>query len=531
MDILNIGETCDNNITIVSSSLSITATPSYSSAIIKSGFCCEDCKTPFVISDIHEGDSQAYVYLDMADGTVIKDPVSLNTAIVYNNYAAIDLPPLVSGDKFRVSVNSAKCTAKSKWATVKEPCEECECSATQPCDIRVKSIEIGGDHVNGYSIRSVEALASSTVQYRLNGGAWVSSIRDIPSFDGYDGNYLEVRGKLCPTKVVKFYIDSLDTEDISPLVPTDYIPVAPTISVSTTQVSGYELATLSGICPIGTIRWSNGSTESSIMVGAGNYSATCVNINGESPSSPEVSITTTENVVTPSAPVLSTNTLSVFGTDKATISGSCDTGTLVWSNGETTPSIHVGVGTYSATCVFGSVSSPSATPISIIESSTPPQIPSPPAISASATQVSGGSLVTISGSCPIGSILWSTGATSNSIMVGAGTYTATCVNSAGSSGNSTPVTISNIATPALFSLRATDTCGELILDLSYTASPIDVQVRRFGSLNVVYNGNNWTTGSSATMFGLQPSEYVVYYKSAGAASSAYVASESVDLSC
>src|SRR4029079_6323308 len=109
-------------------------------------------------------------------------------------------------------------------------------------------------------------------------------------------------------------------------------PPAPSVSV----VNGCGQSTLTASGYTGTLLWSNGSSSSSITVfSSGTFSVTqtvngCTSAAGSNTAAPNS---------TPPAP--SVSVVNNCGTSTLTASGY--TGTLLWSTGETTPSITVSI--------------------------------------------------------------------------------------------------------------------------------------------------------------------------------------------
>ncbi|MBX2952377.1 MAG: gliding motility-associated C-terminal domain-containing protein [Leadbetterella sp.] len=226
------------------------------------------------------------------------------------------------------------------------------------------------------------------------------------------------------------------------VITTQPAPGKPSIQANKLTVCGAEKATLTGSCPSGGIlTWSNGSTGSPISVGAGTYTATCVSSCGTSVASEPITIGSGS---TPAAPSVATNTNAICGTDKATLSAVCASGTIVWSNGATGSSIQVGAGTYTATCKTDCGTSPASTPIVITQGNKP----GAPTITASVTVVCDNETATMTATCATGTVLWSDGSTANPRKAGAGTYTATCVNACGGSPNSNTIVVDRGPVPS-----------------------------------------------------------------------------------
>jgi len=118
----------------------------------------------------------------------------------------------------------------------------------------------------------------------------------------------------------------------------------------------------------------------------------------------------------------------------------CTSGTILWSGGGTGTTKDVGAGTYTATCATSCGPSGASTTITIGSGSTP----TAPSIVSDKSSLCGTekAILTASG-CTGGTITWSgslgTGTTKE---VGAGTYTATCATSCGTSGASNKIDIS-----------------------------------------------------------------------------------------
>ncbi|CAH0993896.1 hypothetical protein EMA8858_00001 [Emticicia aquatica] len=233
-------------------------------------------------------------------------------------------------------------------------------------------------------------------------------------------------------------------------------PTAPVISTNKVDLCGSEIATLTASGCAGTIKWSNTSTGTSITVSvAGTYTAKCVNSCGESGNSNAVIIKKTE---LPSVPTVTTNTTSICGTEKATLTASGCLGTVTWSTGSTGTSLLVSTaGTYSVTCknVCGESNASQGV---VIKSGT---LPAAPMISSNKIGVCGTEKATLIATECSGTITWSNAATGTSIQVGAGTYTAKCVNSCGTSGNSNALTITTGGNPTAPTVVAdkTSLCG------------------------------------------------------------------------
>ena len=221
-------------------------------------------------------------------------------------------------------------------------------------------------------------------------------------------------------------------------------------------------------CTGGTITWSGSlGTGLTKEVGTGTYTATCTNSCGTSGNSNSITIS---NGAAPSAPSITSNKTDVCSTEKATLTATgCEGGTITWSAGAGVGvSKEVGPGTYTATCTTSCGTSGASNSITIGTKASPVA----PSISANKTAVCGTEKATLTASdCADGTITWS-GSLGSGLTkeVGAGTYTATCVNSCGTSGNSNSITITSGAVPAapIISASKTEICGTEEITLTAT---------------------------------------------------------------
>ena len=220
------------------------------------------------------------------------------------------------------------------------------------------------------------------------------------------------------------------------VISTGAAPVSPIISASKTELCGNESAVLTAAGCNGSIKWSTNATTNTISVSvAGTYTATCINACGESGNSNAVVIKKTD---LPVAPIVTANATNICGTEKVNLVANGCVGTITWSNGSTGSTLSVSVaGTYTAICtnVCGE-SSPSQNVVISQGSS-----PAAPIISSDKMSVCGTEKAILMAMGCSGTITWSTGATGTSIQVSSGTYSATCVNSCGTSGASNSVNI------------------------------------------------------------------------------------------
>ncbi|MFN8430912.1 MAG: hypothetical protein U0V04_13125 [Spirosomataceae bacterium] len=266
-------------------------------------------------------------------------------------------------------------------------------------------------------------------------------------------------------------------------------PQPPTLTTNKSTVCGTEKATLTASGCNGTVTWSVGGTGTTKEVGAGTYTATCTNACGTSVASAAITIGTG---VTPTAPTITGSTGPVCGTEKVTLTASaCASGTIKWSTGETTSTISVGAGTYTATCVNDCGSSPASNAITVTQGAAP----QPPTLTTNKSTVCGTEKATLTASGCNGTVTWSVGGTGTTKEVGAGTYTATCTNTCGTSAASAQITIGTGVTPTAPTISASklEICGTESITL--TATNCSGQVK----------WSNNTTGTSTTISA--PGEY------------------------
>ncbi|GAB3521720.1 hypothetical protein GCM10027442_46150 [Emticicia fontis] len=206
------------------------------------------------------------------------------------------------------------------------------------------------------------------------------------------------------------------------------------------------------------MKWSNNATGSSITVStAGTYIATCTTACGTSGASNAVIITTGGN---PNAPTIASNKTSLCGNETATLTATGCGGTVKWSNNATGSSITVSTaGTYTATCTTACGTSGASNAVIITTGGNP----TAPVIATNKPSLCGNETTEITATGCNGTITWSNGSTGTSITVSiAGTYTATCTTTCGTSGASNAVIITiggNPAPPTLASDK-TSLCGD-----------------------------------------------------------------------
>ncbi|MEI6123366.1 MAG: HYR domain-containing protein [Bacteroidota bacterium] len=230
------------------------------------------------------------------------------------------------------------------------------------------------------------------------------------------------------------------------------VPEAPVITVSNN--CGYSVLTASVYS--GTLLWNTSETTSAITVSsAGTYNL--IQTVGVCPSS--TAYATAAPLAIPEPPVVTV----VNNCGNSVLTAGSYTGTLLWSTGETTPSITVtSAGTYSVAQIVGSCSSTAT-----LKDAAPLAVPSAPVVVV--TNNCGSSILTAS--AYTGNLLWSNGATTGLIIVATpGTYTVTqtlgeCTSNPGS-GLAAPLAI-----PATPVVSVANNCANSVLTASaYTGA-------------------------------------------------------------
>jgi len=306
-----------------------------------------------------------------------------------------------------------------------------------PGTITGSSSVCAGSTGNTYSIAAVSGATSYT--WSVPAGSTVTagqgSTSVIITFGSTSGNVSVTASSTCGTSAAS-----------NKAITVNAIPATPSISV-TNNCGSSTLSTVSS----GTLLWSTGGSTPSVTVSSGGtYTVTttvsgCTSLAGSATAAP---------IAIPSAPVV-----SVSNSCGSSVLSSDATGTVLWSTGESTPSITViSGGTFTLTQTVSGCTSPSGSGIASPYTTAPTPI-------VSVINSCGYSTLT---SDATGSVLWSTGETTTSIMVMvAGSYTVTqnvggCLSAPGT-GTASPTAI-----PATPTITVLNKCG--MTDLSTSAS-------------------------------------------------------------
>jgi hypothetical protein len=318
----------------------------------------------------------------------------------------------------------------------------------------------------------------------------------ILTASNYTGTLIWSTGETTPSitvntfgsRVVQQTIAGCNSAAASGFADPKTAPVAPTISVID-NCNG--TSTLTASAYTGSLLWSTGATTSSITVNtAGTYTATqlfsgCTSAAGSGIASPKT---------TPSTPVVTvvdncngTSTLSTTAT-----------GTLLWSNNATTPSIIVSLaGTYTVTQSVNGCISAAGSGVAA-----PKTTPSTPVV----TVVDNCNGTSTLSTTATGSLLWNTNETTSSITVpSAGTYTVTqsangCTSAAGSGVASPKTTPSTPVVTVVDNCNGTSTLsttatGSLLWNTNETTSSITVPSA--GTYTVTQSANGCTSAAGS----------------------------------
>ena len=282
-----------------------------------------------------------------------------------------------------------------------------------------------------------------------------------------------------------------ESERIAVQAMVESVPAPPTLSANgVTELCDDQTVTLeiSNPCTDCTVLWSNGATTASIEVdAAGDYTAILQNTCGESLASSPLTIT---KQIPPTLPSISVNgpTTGCAGeTLELTLNDVCANCDILWSNGETSPTIGVGnTGVYTASVSNACGESNALDSIDVTLLS----VPETPVLTAGgATTLCPGQtvFVSVSNACSDCSILWSNGSVDAMLAVSTpGLYTATMSNGCGESALSTALEVTQGEVPAPPSITA---YGTVVLCPDY---PITLSINELCPNCVI----EWSTGEA-----------------------------------
>ncbi|WP_234733141.1 Ig-like domain-containing protein [Tellurirhabdus bombi] len=197
-------------------------------------------------------------------------------------------------------------------------------------------------------------------------------------------------------------------------------PSTPLIKTTNTLICAGEKVTLTAEGCNGTVIWSNGMIGASIADMPGkttNYFANCKIGSCTSPASNTIAVNV-NNSAAPKPTVVASTTAICKGTNVTLTASGCAAGTIVWSTGESGSSIVVSptaTTDYYAACKMGAQCNSQPSVVKIVVN-TPPT-PKIYGCNCSKNEICPGDSVPLMASGCTGTLLWSNGATSTSIVV------------------------------------------------------------------------------------------------------------------
>jgi uncharacterized repeat protein (TIGR01451 family)/gliding motility-associated-like protein len=277
-------------------------------------------------------------------------------------------------------------------------------------------------------------------------------------------------------------------------------PAAPIIASAKELICSGESVVLTAHNCDGIVSWSTGATTPTITVSPAtttSYTAIC-NVDGcNSVSSTPVSVT-----VSTTAPIITATKDVICAGGSSTLTASNCSGTLLWSNGQTTSSITVDPSatiTYTVTCKAGACEATAAKTITVNT-----QLNVAPVISASNTNLCTSGNVTLTATGCAGTVVWSNTQTGTSITInvtGSVVVAAACKigDCESEKSNNITLTLGTIDKPVI-SANQTTICGGDAAILSSTGC----------NGNVIWS--NGLTGSSITVTPVTTTEYTAVCK-------------------
>ncbi|WP_373511664.1 SdrD B-like domain-containing protein [Persicitalea sp.] len=238
-------------------------------------------------------------------------------------------------------------------------------------------------------------------------------------------------------------------------------PVKPTLTASKNPINSGESTTITATGCNGTLQWSNAAAGASITVSptvTTTYSVICL---VKECASDTANITIEVNECKVEAPVISANSPTVCVGSNVTLTATGCTNTVVWSNGQTGPSITVALNTtttFTATCKKDEIC---MSPISNAVTVSVTKLEAP-TLTVSSNQICAGDSVKLTAIGCQGEVKWSNGTTGTSIRVAptaTTSYTATCKLGACESipSASATITVGKPSTPTI-SASASNVC-------------------------------------------------------------------------
>lgn len=289
-------------------------------------------------------------------------------------------------------------------------------------------------------------LNVSAGNYTL-GPAWSNGTIGTSTTVSTAGTYTAGATDACYTYTASVTVTAAQAPSVTVTPASGSICNGQNISISASNVNG-------------TLQWSNGSSNSSISINApGTYTATATNSCGSVSASSVITLSNPPTVnITPTA-------TEICAGQSVTLNTSNVSGTLLWSNGATTPSITVNAaGSYSVTATN---SCGSVTATQVITAGTAPAVTVNPVN----TSICPGTSTTINATGVSGTLTWSNGATGNSVSVNAaGSYTATATTGCGTATATATVTLDPLPAVSVSGGSIQSFCSGSTLTLSATVT-------------------------------------------------------------
>jgi hypothetical protein len=327
---------------------------------------------------------------------------------------------------------------------------------------------------------SVTLTASAGASYLWSNGATTQSIA-ASSSGNYSVTVTNANGCSATSAPTSVTVNPLPTATITAGGPTTFCAGG---SVTLTASAGSSYL------------WSTGATTQSIVANAtGNYTVTVTNPNGCSATSSPKPVTVN---ALPSATITAGGPTTFCAGGSVTLTASAGSSYL-WSNGATTSSIAVAAtGNYSVTVTNASGCSATSSPTSV----TVNPLPAASITAGGPTTFCTGGSVTLTASAG-SSYLWSTGATTQSIVANStGSYSATVTNASGCSATSsaTAVTVNPLPTATITAAGPTTFCtgGSVTLTASAGSSYLWSTGATTSSIAVSSTGNYSVTVTNAS---------------------------------
>jgi uncharacterized repeat protein (TIGR01451 family) len=266
-------------------------------------------------------------------------------------------------------------------------------------------------------------------------------------------------------------------------------PATITASGPTTFCTGGSV-TLNAPAGMTSYSWSNGATSQSITVNAGGtFTVTVIDGSGCSATSAPTTVTVT---TPPTATITPGGPTTFCAGGSVTLNAPAGMSNYSWSNGATTPSINVtAAGSYFVTVTDSAGCTATSSPVSVtVTAATPATITA----SGPTTFCSGGS-VTLTASNG-SAYLWSTGATTQSITVGAsGNYSVTVTDGNGCNAISAPATVTVNPLPPVVITGPAQTCPGTTITLDAGAN---------------FSSYSWSTGATTQQITVAPAADTTY---------------------